>query len=46
MVFDDYGYPSCPGARLAADEAFAGLRELPVCLPTGQCLVVKMATPE
>ena len=43
MVFDDYGYPSCPGARRAVDEAFAGLPEVPICLPTGQCLVVKMA---
>jgi O-methyltransferase len=41
MVFDDYGYPSCPGARRAVDEAFAGLPDVPICLPTGQCLVVK-----
>jgi len=41
MVFDDYGFPSCPGARRAVDEAFAGLPEVPLCLPTGQCLVIK-----
>jgi O-methyltransferase len=23
MVFDDYGFPSCPGAKLAVDEFFA-----------------------
>jgi len=41
MIFDDYGFPSCPGARRAVDEAFAGLPEVPICLPTGQCLVIK-----
>ena len=41
LVFDDYGFPSCPGARRAVDEAFEGLPEVPICLPTGQCLVVK-----
>ena len=45
MIFDDYGYPSCPGARRAVDEAFADLPEVPICLPSGQCLVVKMASP-
>jgi O-methyltransferase len=42
MIFDDYGFPSCPGARRAVDEAFAEKREIPLCLPTGQCLVVKL----
>jgi len=42
MIFDDYGFPSCPGARRAVDEAFAKLPEVPICLPTGQCLVVKL----
>jgi O-methyltransferase len=42
LIFDDYGYPSCPGARRAVDEAFAALPEVPICLPTGQCLVVKL----
>jgi O-methyltransferase len=42
MVFDDYGFPSCPGARRAVDEAFASLPEVPLCLPTGQCLVIKL----
>ncbi len=41
MIFDDYGFPSCPGARKAVDEAFAGRLEVPICLPTGQCLVIK-----
>jgi O-methyltransferase len=42
LVFDDYGFPSCPGARRAVDEAFATRPEVPICLPTGQCLVVKL----
>jgi len=43
MIFDDYGFPSCPGARRAVDEAFSRKPEVPLCLPTGQCLVVKLA---
>jgi O-methyltransferase len=42
MVFDDYGFPSCPGARRAVDEAFASLPEIPLCLLTAQCLVIKI----
>jgi O-methyltransferase len=42
LVFDDYGFPSCASARRAVDEAFAGRPEVPICLPTGQCLVVKL----
>ena len=43
MIFDDYGFPSCPGARRAVDAAFASLPEVPLCLPTGQCLLIKCA---
>jgi O-methyltransferase len=42
LLFDDYGFPSCAGARRAVDEAFASRPEVPLCLPTGQCLVVKL----
>ncbi len=42
LVFDDYGFPSCPSARRAVDEAFTSLPEVPLYLPTGQCLVVKL----
>jgi O-methyltransferase len=42
MVFDDYGFWSCPGARAAVDEFFRDRPEAPVCLPTGQALVVKL----
>jgi O-methyltransferase len=46
LIFDDYGFPSCPGARRAVDEAFLDLPEVPICLPTGQCLIVKQSPSE
>jgi hypothetical protein len=42
LLFDDYGFPSCVSARLAVDEAFGGRAEVPICLSTGQCLVIKL----
>jgi len=41
IVFDDYGFPSCPGALQAVDEFFAKTPAHPLCLPTGQALVFK-----
>ncbi len=41
LVFDDYGFPDCPGAKEAADEFFSQKPEVLICLPTGQCLVFK-----
>jgi len=41
IVFDDYGFPSCPGARSAVDEFFAKESCVPLCLPTGQAIVFK-----
>lgn len=43
IVFDDYGFPTCPGARLAVDEFFANKATCPLCLPTGQAVVFKGA---
>jgi len=43
VVFDDYGFPSCPGARAAVDEFFLDKHCVPLCLPTGQALVFKGA---
>ncbi len=41
LIFDDYGFSSCPGARKAVDEFFADKLEAPFYLPSGQCFVVK-----
>lgn len=46
MIFDDYGFPSCPGARKAVDEFFADKPEAPVVLPTGQALAIRMPVDE
>jgi O-methyltransferase len=43
MVFDDYGFPFCPGARAAVDEFFVGRNAIPLVLPTGQAVVFKSA---
>lgn len=42
LVFDDYGFPSCPGARKAVDEFFEKRPETPLILPTGQAVVFSM----
>lgn len=42
MVFDDYGFPSCPGARAAVDAFFSDKPECPLVLPTGQAVVIKL----
>jgi O-methyltransferase len=41
VVFDDYGFPSCPGARMAVDEFYCGTKWQPLCLNTGQAIVFK-----
>jgi len=41
IVFDDYGFPSCPGARQAVDQFFSKTTTQPLCLPTGQAVVFK-----
>jgi len=42
LLFDDYGYPSCPGARAAVDEFFTNKPEVRVVMVTGQCSVRKL----
>jgi O-methyltransferase len=42
LLFDDYGYPSCPGARAAVDEFFANKPEVVMVIGTGQCSVQKL----
>ncbi|HUX67471.1 MAG TPA: TylF/MycF/NovP-related O-methyltransferase [Terriglobales bacterium] len=41
LVFDDYGVPSCPGARAAVDQFFRGRPETPFPLVNGQCVVTR-----
>ena len=41
MVFDDYGFPTCPGARQAVDEFFHDKAETPLVLQTGQAIVIR-----
>lgn len=41
IIFDDYGFASCPGARKAVDEFFRDKPEKPFVLGTGQALVIK-----
>ncbi len=41
MVFDDYGFITCPGAKRAVDEFFESRPEKPFYLPTGQCFIIK-----
>ena len=42
LLFDDYGYPSCPRAREAVDEFFADKPEIRQVMVTGQCSVRKI----
>ena len=40
MVFDDYGYIKCPGAKMAVEE-FCGTRNIPFFyIPTGQAVII------
>jgi O-methyltransferase len=41
LIFDDYGFPTCPGARRAVDESFSITPFVPLVLPTGQAIVFK-----
>jgi O-methyltransferase len=40
ILFDDYGFASCPGVRKAVDEFFTNKRHKPIYLPTGQSLII------
>ena len=39
IVFDDYGFSSCPGARKAVDSYYENRAQIPLVLPTGQAIV-------
>jgi|SRR5450631_1173683 len=42
LIYDDYGFSSCPGARAAVDEFFVDKPEIVQALSSGQCLVRKL----
>ncbi|MEO7027644.1 MAG: TylF/MycF/NovP-related O-methyltransferase, partial [Caulobacteraceae bacterium] len=42
IVFDDYGFAACPGARRAVDAFFADKPEQPLALTTGQAVVMRL----
>lgn len=42
LLFDDYGYQSCPGARAAVDEFFSDRPEVKIVIETGQCSIQKL----
>ena len=42
MIFDDYGFLTCPGAKEAVDAFFADRPEQPCYLPTGQAVVIRL----
>ncbi len=42
ILFDDYGFLSCPGVNLAVNEFFAGKLESLIYLPSGQAMVIKL----
>ena len=41
IIYDDYGFYSCPGTKIAVDEFYTGKEERPIHLPTGQCVIIK-----
>lgn len=41
VIFDDYGFPTCPGARAAVDDFFRGRECFPLVLGTGQAIAFK-----
>jgi O-methyltransferase len=42
LLFDEYGWPSAHGEKVAVDEYFADKPEKPIALITGQALVLKV----
>jgi hypothetical protein len=44
IIFDDYGFVSCPGARAAVDRFFENRPEPVVEVTAGQAIVIKVAT--
>jgi O-methyltransferase len=42
IVFDDYGFRSCPGAKVAIHEAFDAMNQPVTPLPTGQAVYINL----
>lgn len=42
IIFDDYGYATCPGERQAVDEFFKDKPECPLVLNHGQAIIFKL----
>ena len=42
IVFDDYGFLSCPGVRKAVDDFFADKPIKPIYLPSGQAVFINL----
>lgn len=41
ILFDDYGFPNCPGAKKAIDEYLCDKQEILISIPTGQAFLIK-----
>lgn len=41
IIYDDYGFASCPGARRAVEAFFQNRPERPLVLASGQCIVFR-----
>jgi len=42
IVFDDYGFLSCPGVKKAVDDFFADKPTKPIYLPSGQAVFINL----
>jgi O-methyltransferase len=45
VVYDDYGFRTCAGAKTAVDEYFSAMAVRPIYLTTGQCVAIKTTLP-
>lgn len=41
ILFDDYGFLSCPGVRKAVNDFFSDKKEQVIYFATGQCMIIK-----
>ena len=46
LIFDDYGFPTCPGAKAAVDEFFKSKKEAVIYFNTGQAMIYKLPATE